>query len=263
LRSIGVKPTYSLDLGKRTDLPLDLPPYLNAKLTAPRSFFDNLRMPVFKLNDKQVTAIVTALLSCGGEDELPAAWILPAKTLSRPSLHGAIARLLDRYACLTCHTIEGFGGPVAPELSVLGSQLETDWIKEYLGVPFSRRPILMERMPNLFLSQAEKDTLIQYFKLVFVSDEIDREAGEVQSPERIERGKSLFYERFACYGCHQVGGHGGYVGPPLDGAGKRLKAQWVRKWLENPQLWKPETVEPKTTMSADELSAVAAYVMSL
>ncbi len=263
LRAVGVKPTYSLDLGHRNDVSLDLPSYLQTKLAEPRSFFDNLRMPRFELTEGQRTAIVTALLACGGEDELPDRLLVHTKPASTPALHGAINRLFDRYACLTCHTLNGFGGSVAPELGTLGSQLDPGWIKDFLSVPFSRRPILTERMPNLFLSVAEKDTLIQYFQLVYVSDELDQAAGDLKDSSLVERGRSLFYERFACYGCHQVGGHGGYVGPPLDGAGKRLKPGWVRKWLEDPQRWKTNTIEPKTPMNPDERAAIVAFVMSL
>src|SRR5262249_47365632 len=63
LTGIASKPAPLLDYGKRGDLPRRLPDWLAAKVTAPRSFRDGLRMPEFGFDNEQVTSLVTALLS--------------------------------------------------------------------------------------------------------------------------------------------------------------------------------------------------------
>lgn len=236
LAKIGVKPSYNLEMGVRNDLPQDLPVYLLAKLQNPRSFFENLRMPQYDFNPEEADAIVTALLAFGDEENLPDEWLVIRDDPAKPKLNGAIGRLFDRYNCLTCHSLNGYGGTMAPELSALGSQLAPDWIRKYLLLPYSRRPILTERMPNLFIPITDADTLREYIQLILVSDELD----SITTPERgnpvlIERGKALFHEKFACRACHQVDGKGGYVGPPLDGAGERLQPGWLKAWLADPQ----------------------------
>jgi cytochrome c2 len=263
LKEIGVKPTYSLDLGKRTDVAKESPAYLQAKLTEPHSFFDNLRMPRFELKEDQVAALVTALLANGGESELPSDWLVGSQKPTNFKLQGPAGRIFERYSCLTCHSLEGQGGTMAPELTAIGSQLNLDWIRSYLNLPFSRRPILTERMPNLLMSRAETDTLLDFIRLSLVSDDLDSTHVVLQGSEQANRGRALFYEKFACSACHQVKSQGGYVGPPLDGAGQRLKAGWIKKWLLHPQHWRPGTLEPKLQASDAEVSALAAFVLSL
>ena len=39
----------------------------------------------------------------------------------------------------------------------------------------------------------------------------------------------------ACLGCHQIQGVGAGKAPPLDLAAERLRPEWTRKWVANPQ----------------------------
>lgn len=263
LAGIGVKPTYDIEMGRRHDLPRDLPLFLQAKLTDPRSFLDNLRMPQFSFTPAEVDAIVTALLSSGGEQALPDEWLVLPHDAARPNLNGPVGRLFERYSCLTCHALSGYGGTMAPDLGAIGSQLHPEWIRDYLHVPFSRRPILTERMPNLFISDLEVDTLLAFVRLSLNSDELDQATVPAGDSGQAGRGKALFDGKYACSGCHQAKGKGGFVGPPLDGAGRRLKPGWVRAWLRDPQRWHPATIQPRLSADEDSLSALVAYILTL
>lgn len=263
LNGIGVKPGYRLETGKRVDLPRDLPDILRAKIAEPRSFFENLRMPQYAFDHEQIDAIVTALLSIGDEDELPEKWTVVPDQPARLEMNGPAGRLFERYSCLTCHSLNGRGGEMAPDLSAIGSQLDPDWIRDYLKIPFSRRPILSERMPNLFLSDAEIDTLLDFVRLNLVSDSIAAVPVVESTPDLVERGRSLFHETYACAGCHQTNGQGGYVGPPLDGAADRLQPSWIRAWLHDPNRWRPGTIEPRPQADKDEIDALTAYLLTL
>ncbi len=263
LAEIGVKPTYNLDLAWRKDVPPDMPFYLKAKLTASRAFGPGLRMPQFGFKAEEIDSLVTALLANGGGEELRSEMPAPPIAPHQPNLNGPIGRLFDRYSCLTCHSLQGYGGTIAPDLTAIGSQLSSEWIRGYMQVPFSRRPILTERMPNFFISNAEIDTLLDFIRLNLVDDEIDKQTVPTGTSHQIELGKSLFYEKFSCQACHQIKGKGGYVGPPLDGAAKRLKPGWVKVWLDNPELWRPSTVEPHLPMNTQEGEALVSYMMSL
>ena len=56
------------------------------------------------------------------------------------------------------------------------------------------------------------------------------------------RGMAVFRAaRFACQSCHQVGPHGGSVGPALSDAGKRLKPEEIAEAV----LWPRRTVKPE------------------
>jgi mono/diheme cytochrome c family protein len=79
----------------------------------------------------------------------------------------------------------------------------------------------------------------------------------------VERGRSLFFERYGCQACHQVGGRGGYYGPLLDGAGKRLQAGWVFWWLRGPQRWRADVRCPDYGLEEEDARDLTAYVVSI
>ena len=172
-----------------------------------------------------------------------------------------LGEIFDKYACLKCHSVYGRGGEIAPELAIVGSQLQADWIRDYFKVPYSLRPIMEERMPNLFISEEEIDVLINYFNNVFLSDEIELDLK--LDTEITDRGRALYYEKYGCQSCHINNGQGGYVGPPLDNVGDRLKPGWIFHWLKDPQKYKPGTIEPNNGMSDEEALDLTKYLMSL
>ena len=46
-------------------------------------------------------------------------------------------------------------------------------------------------------------------------------------------------------------------------SGDRLTSGWVYSWLQDPQRYVPETIEPNNGLKDDELRALTAYVISL
>jgi mono/diheme cytochrome c family protein len=150
---------------------------------------------------------------------------------------------------------------VATDLSIEASQANEKWIEGYFRVPYSLRPILTERMPNLFLSDGEIRTLTGYMETNFIADSLERPASKDEAA--VSKGKGLYFEKYACQACHQIEGKGGYVGPPLDKLNQRLKPGWVFHWLKNPQAFKPASIEPNNRLSDEEADALTAYLMTL
>jgi cytochrome c1 len=120
-----------------------------------------------------------------------------------------------------------------------------------------------ERMPNLFIAEAEIETLSDYFFKVLLSDSLSLPENWDKSAEAIARGQGLFREKYGCQSCHIVAGNGGYVGPPLDRSGERLQPGWIYRWLLDPQKYKPETMQPRTGLSEAEAKDITAYLTSL
>lgn len=116
-------------------------------------------------------------------------------------------------------------------------------------------------MPNFYLTDSEIKIIVDYMGKVFVNDTLEREI--VMNESQIEKGKSLYYTKYSCQSCHQIGSAGGYVGPLLDKTGLRLQPGWVFHWLKNPQSMVPETIEPNCNITNDEAEAITAYLMSL
>jgi mono/diheme cytochrome c family protein len=113
------------------------------------------------------------------------------------------------------------------------------------------------------MSDQEIQTVVDYFDKVLRSDAIDSLQITLDDPNLVGEGKGLFFEKYGCQSCHQVGGTGGYVGPPLDRTGERLTAGWVYLWIRDPQKYYPDTLEPNAGLSDHEARAITSYLMSL
>ena len=137
-----------------------------------------------------------------------------------------------------------------------------DWLKHYFEIPYTLRPILTERMPNLFLQESEMVYMSDYISMVFVNDEID--GVEIQmNEEAIHQGKKLVNDIYGCVSCHQVDGKGGYVGPPFNETGKRSKPGWIYSWIKNPQKYRPDTIDPNAGLTDEEAKQITAYILNL
>lgn len=261
LAAIGSKQVFELDFGT-LQLERTREAFVEAKLSNPRGFRETLRMPQLHLDPEEIQAITTALLA-QRDEHAPPEMMRTDPPVPAFEPHGAIGRVFDRYSCLTCHTVRGTGGDIAPDLTRVGSQLQRTWVERYFEVPFSRRPIQAERMPNLFMTDDEIRTVTDFFYSMLLDDSLQVDGIPIGNAEAVEFGRSMFWDTYGCHSCHQVGAKGGYVGPPLDGAGKRLQPGWIVSWLQDPQSFDPNTLEPRTGMSLDESKAIAAYLMSL
>ncbi len=271
LSSIGSKKLYQIDWGKANQpqdryvvagIPHTRYDFIENKIKSPKSFGENTRMPRFNFSETQIQSITSYLLSLN-EEELPARYQRKFITTSTDNLHGEIGEIFKKYTCLKCHSINNYGGKIAPDLTRIGSQLQTEWTRKYFKVPYSLRPIVEERMPNLFISNKEIELLLQYFNTTLLDDGLMLPKNLDLKVANVHRGENLFRELYGCQSCHIVSGKGGYVGPPLDNVGNRLKPGWIYKWLLDPQFYNPKTIEPRSNMSNKDAIDITAFLMTL
>jgi len=77
-----------------------------------------------------------------------------------------------------------------------------------------------------------------------------------------QEGKAVFTAQ-KCQLCHSIGGVGNKKSP-LDGVGKKLSAEEIRKWITNPKGMKADTkMKAYSDLPAKDLDALAAYIVSL
>jgi len=262
LTSIGSKSKAELEFGTLQGVEKSLPNWLFLKLKHPRIYGEDLKMPFYDLSDEDALAITNALLSLTKE-KIPLEYVRKTPEKGFLRIEGEVGQLVKKYECLTCHTIQGRGGYLAPDLSVAGSKLNPDWVEGYLKLPYTIRPLLTERMPILKISDGEAKLLSRYIQLTLVSDEIPK--GKDLPPlsdEQVAWGKTLYAEK-GCRACHILGKSGGYVGPSLNGVGSRLTRGWVFQWLKDPQHLVPEAVEPNYGFTDEEAWALTAYLSTL
>ena len=167
-------------------------------------------------------------------------------------------RVIKRYGCNNCHTIEGQRGlawglfadqgvdtaTLPPNLFSQGLRTRTDWLVKFLKNPKYLRPIVSMHMPRFGLTDAEATALARYFI---------RLAGREQSPiiprpdsiltkdgrDYVAEGKALF-DQINCNKCHLPKGSPGAdpkdggVAPSFSHASERLRYDWVHALLHEP-----------------------------
>ena len=72
-------------------------------------------------------------------------------------------------------------------------------------------------------------------------------------------GKDLM-QRYACQGCHVVGGVGGAAGPNLDTVFRRRDEMWIRVQIRNPRQHNSDTLMPHFGLRDAEVSAILAVL---
>ncbi|MGH7492031.1 MAG: c-type cytochrome [bacterium] len=185
-------------------------------------------------------------------------------------------RLLARQLnCTGCHVIEGEGGDIRPSLTDAlmkegmdeiaasayappnllgeGKKVQSEWLFHFLKEPKTGeiRPWLRTRMPTFALTDAEANTIINYFKA-----EADETPGFTFLPEfhlsPEQRASALTLASpnyFACFSCHQQGakkpeGPPDGWAPDLTMAKQRLDPNWIAEWIRDPQKLLPGTRMP-------------------
>jgi cytochrome c2 len=264
LDGIGDKRAQSLDFGRRTDLVRTLPAWLTAKLESPRSFADGLKMPSYGFSADDSRAVITALLALGAQP-VPERYqyTLPQKPALLPG--GPVGALIERYRCLSCHQIGDRGGDVSTApLTYEGSKVKRDWLVDYLVLSYTLRPILEERMPVLKMPKEDATQLADALQSFYVDPSIPEDpfAGRPASDADPVEGQRL-YTSLGCRGCHILGSSGGYYGPPLTEAGRRLKPGWTFNWLKGPQRWRADVRCPDYGLTDTDALRLTAYLETL
>lgn len=260
LSEIATKPVSQIDFG-RTAIEESLPNYLFVKLQAPRAFGKDLKMPDFELSVDDAAMITMALLGQARRGIKEKYFQKEIRRGEEFRPQGEIGRLIAEFECFSCHKIFGRGGTLAPELTYIGSQLQTPYLENFLINPDTIRPFLVERMPKLGLSKQQAGLFSDYAKMVLTTDVIP-EMEISDSPEVIEAGRKLYYERYKCDACHLLDGKGGYYGPVLDKAGNRLKPGWIYARLLNPRILDSNAREPNLGISKMEALDLTAFIAS-
>jgi quinol-cytochrome oxidoreductase complex cytochrome b subunit len=78
----------------------------------------------------------------------------------------------------------------------------------------------------------------------------------------VAAGKA-FYDSSNCATCHRIDGEGKQVGPDLSRVGLRLKPEYMKDWLREPESFVPDTQMPPTMANSRELDELIAYLQSL
>ncbi len=184
----------------------------------------------------------------------------PNITRRYPAWGGAFARLLYPYVAEEAGTawLEAWG-QVPPALVHEGSLVQPEWLYSYLLQPTQIRPSVALRMPQFNLSPDEAAVLVDYFAAVASSEfpYVSRPPtvqGDTASPRRaalMDQAMRVITDRKTyCAKCHLIGDYdpGGQtqtiLAPNLANVGRRIRADYLRRWLADPKSVLPYTGMP-------------------
>lgn len=247
-------------------VPRSMIAYVQAQITNPQSVNPHTRMPAFHMSQSDLDDLTTALFSMVGEPlaKRPQDQLLVPRPHSEFHPEGQFAQLYQRYKCYVCHSINGYGGTLAPDLSFEGSRARQEWIVQFLKHPQTIRPALTVRMPDFNLTDDEATQLADYLSTALHSPHVTAAVSEAAfTPEMAARGKQLYEQKYECQSCHTIGSSGGYVGPSLNSAGDWLTPAWIEAWLRNPLVLVRDTVEPRQPFTEEEVKDLTAYLLTL
>jgi mono/diheme cytochrome c family protein len=101
----------------------------------------------------------------------------------------------------------------------------------------------------------------------------DRSDAALQRGNLLRRGRELLAEQ-RCLKCHQPDDASffnrpvampelGFEAPSLMGVGERLRADWIQRWLEDPQAVRSSATMPHIVNNREEAADIAAYLATL
>ena len=137
--------------------------------------------------------------------------------------------------------------------------MQTDWLHDFLMDPTMSRPAAVLRMPNFHMSSDEASKLVDYFAAKSGAEfpyeynlrrRTDYLAGlEKTHPTVLNDAMKVVTDGNYCVKCHSVGdyqvrGAVRAIAPNLDQVYRRLRPEYVNRWVANPQRILPYTGMP-------------------
>jgi cytochrome c2 len=150
-------------------------------------------------------------------------------------------------------------GWLPPPLHDEGEKVQTDWLHDFLMDPTPIRPAVVLRMPNFHMSSDEASKLVDYFAAKSNADfpyeyNNRRRHSYLSQLEQSHRGvlndaMKIVTDGNYCVKCHSLGdyqvkGSPRGLGPNLDEVYRRLRPDYTRRWIANPQRILPYTGMP-------------------
>jgi mono/diheme cytochrome c family protein len=213
-------------------------------------------VPHFEITDRQRVVILAQL----GAQSILAEPLTPEQE---------IIRTMTVLNCYACHNRDRRGGPeglrreyfanvgevdlgdegkMPPPLNGVGAKLRAEWIKTVLVDGGAVRPYMATRMPQF--GGANVGRLPDLF------EKADTRSGALPQPDVFAPGVAEEANKFGrkligvggltCIACHMFDGNKSLGVPALDlaTAGQRLKFDWFRRYLLDPQSLRPGTRMP-------------------
>ncbi|HHQ47492.1 MAG TPA: cytochrome c [Acidobacteria bacterium] len=183
-------------------------------------------------------------------------------------------RTFERYNCNDCHTILGFGGYYAPDLTRAYTRLGEDTIRRVLEHPEVAFADSYRKMPQQHLKPEEIKSVIAF--LAWVSGIENHDWPPQHSEHRWKRSTDRMLAAAAlspaaalikqeeCLSCHALGSLGERKGPRFEWIARRRSAQWIAEYIKDPEAKAPGVEMPAfSDLSPQQRGMIAEFIVSL
>jgi len=184
---------------------------------------------------------------------LGAAWAQPVFTPSQDPLAGA--RVFGAKGCSKCHSVNGLGGKIGPDLARIARPRT---FYDLAADMWNHLQRMSAKMQELGITRPRLDAreTADLVGFLFTLNYFD-------APGNAEAGRKLFTDK-RCVLCHTYGGVGGVVGPPLDHLAQFRSPIYVASamWNHGPQMaekMREKGVE-RPAFTGTELRDLVAYL---
>ncbi|GJL78142.1 MAG: hypothetical protein NPINA01_11310 [Nitrospinaceae bacterium] len=253
LSFFGRKLILELEFGD-SHIPHTWEAWVRNKLKKPDSYKTERvldKMPNFHLEADEIDALVVLLKGFNGT-KVPAKYrkILTEKEQTLETGR----RLIDKFNCRGCHHVEGEGGyiqnyiksraqyppPLENGSYHVGERIKGSWLFSFLKNPTPVRTWLKVKMPTFNFTDQEVRDLTAYFEALS-PEEIKYEAGVhmEKDPEVVQTGVGIV-NYMDCGKCHDDGAKG----IDFSIASKRLRQNWISRWMKDTREMIPWTKMP-------------------
>lgn len=183
-------------------------------------------------------------------------------------------RTFEKYNCNDCHTILGFGGYYAPDLTKVVQRVGEDGIRYRVTSPEAAFARSVRKMPQQHVSAEEIENLVAFFNWIGQIDNGDWPPQDnknrlTRSEQRLSLGATVspgaaVFQTKGCMNCHSLHGTGGTFGPALDTIGRKLTAEQIEHYIKNPKSVNPNAkMPPQTGLTDRERDEVAKFLGNL
>jgi nitric oxide reductase subunit C len=183
-------------------------------------------------------------------------------------------RAFEKHNCNDCHTILGFGAYYAPDLTRAYARLGEDAVRRRLEAPEVVFKDSFRKMPQQHLATQEIEDLVAFLGWVSNIDNLDWPPNDSpnrwkRSTERLLSSASLtpaaaLVQQESCLDCHSLGGTGGKLGPRFEWIGGRRDAEFIARYVANPEAVSPGSrMPPHANLSEGQRQMIAQFIVSL
>ncbi len=176
--------------------------------------------------------------------------------------------------CNDCHTILGFGGYYAPDLTRAVARMGEDAIRRRLEHPEVAFADSYRKMPQQHLGTGEIEDIVAYLRWVGNIDNHDWPPQDSpgrwkRSTERVMASAALspaaaLVQQEGCLACHTLAGSGEGKGPRLEWIGARRDAAFIAGYLADPEKAAPGAQMPAfDNLSQGQREMIGEFVVSL